>query len=208
MGRMMVVLGVLILIGGAGFFTLIQAVDAYESAAEIVGGFMCEPDERLTFERLVVQQAVVGTTTFYYCENEAGQRRQINERLRMVVFIGFVPPLMIGILLMTAGVYIVRRNRRREQLGATFSPTAGNAGAFSTMSGSTINVSHANLSPQQKAQVEDILQSVSGSFGISRNDGSLTERLQDLQQAHDKGLISSEEYERIRKAILDQADDT
>jgi hypothetical protein len=206
MGRLSVLLGTVLVIAAIGVMTLTGTVETYAFSANLVADYLCEADERITTEQRVVQQATVGTTTFYYCEDIEGVRREINAELRQVTAIGFMAPFVPGILLMMYGVWAVRRERARSQI-VPYPGKAKNSDVYTITGGSTINLSQTNMSPQQQAQVEQILQSVASAFGAFDGDTTLAERLKEVEDAYQQGLISTEEYERVRQAILDRADD-
>lgn len=71
-------------------------------------------------------------------------------------------------------------------------------------------VSAGDLPPETAQLVNQLLGGMTSMMGntsqwtaaANQND-DLTDKLQQLQEARDKGLISAEEYERLRKAILD-----
>lgn len=77
--------------------------------------------------------------------------------------------------------------------------------SFGLQNAANVTVSHsADITPERMAQVQQIL----SSFGFNNSptgteSGSLSERLQQIEDARKQGLITQSEYERLRQDILD-----
>ena len=65
-------------------------------------------------------------------------------------------------------------------------------------------VNQGQLSPEAKAVMDQVFSQVGAAFG---NKDSLVDKLRQLDDAKQQGLISQSEYERTRQAILDSMDD-
>lgn len=114
-----------------------------------------------------------------YCIGEQG-RRDVTGQWFLVGILGFMAPFLIGLFAFIFGVNRgVRRtvtiNRDTDVLGG----------------GSTVDLS-SFMSPSQPAP------------SSSRGGKSLTDKLKQIQDARDAGLITSEEYDRLRQEILDE----
>lgn len=196
LGRLLVFVGLIFIIIGATIFGFVQSVQTYDLSRQVVAEFICEPDERITFEQQAFQQAFQNFRIIYYCEDNEGQRREINAELSVVGGIGFMVTFATGMLMVMAGILLVRRERQKKVLQSL--------GGFTMPSGVNINFSQAKMSPSQQAQVGQILQSMTNTSPSSANNTSTTlaERLKQLEDAYEQGLITEDEYQKARQAIL------
>lgn len=121
-----------------------------------------------------------------YCIDREGQRRDVTAQWFLVGIVGFTAPFLIGLF---AFIFGVNRGVRR-----TITVTRNNADVLG--GGSTIDLS-SFLSPTQTPQTS----SFSTSGGGNK---SFTEKLKQIQEARDAGLITAEEYDRLRQEILDE----
>ena len=199
MGRILVLVGLIFVIMGVTVMSFAQSLETYEFSRNVVADVLCEPDEQITFERREVRQTWQNHTTIYFCENSDGQKREINERLRLVTAAGFLIPFFIGMPMIMIGILLVRKARRKNMMQ--------NFGAYNLQSGSNINFSQANISPAQQAQIGQILQSITNTSTALANTSTLADRLKQLDYAYQQGLITEEEYQHARQAILDNPND-
>lgn len=113
-----------------------------------------------------------------YCIGEEG-RRDVTGQWFLVGMLGFMAPFLIGLF---AFIFGVNRGVRRVTINRDSDVLGG---------GSTLDLS-SFMSPSQPVP--------SSSGGIK----SLTDKLKQIQDARDAGLITSEEYDRLRQEILDE----
>lgn len=196
LGRLLVFIGLIFIITGATVLGFVQSVHIYEFSRQVVAEFVCEPGERITFEQQRFEQAFQNFRIVYYCEDNEGQRREINAQLSVVGTFGFMIPFAIGMLMVMAGILLVRRERHKKMLQSL--------GGGNMPSGTNFNFSQAKMSPSQQAQVGQILQSMTNTSSSSANPSTtLAERLKQLEDAYEQGLITEDEYQKARQAILD-----
>ncbi len=213
MGRILIFLGILGIIGGVligvvgpfmggfgfgGFNDFLNtATNGEATAAEL-----CREGETLETDQgasTFTQGQGWARSTQYYCVNNDGVRRDVTgefvEGLFGGVFNmlpGFLGGIGISALLSTCGtgllvvgiILAVMRGRRGMQVVTT----------QSYVSGADLN---SILAQARNTPV------VTGS-SPKASGGDLTARLEQLKAAFDKKLISQEEYDRARKAILDE----
>jgi uncharacterized membrane protein len=185
------------------------ATDGEARAAEL-----CREGETLD----VVQGATTytqgsgyGRSTQYYCVNGAGVRRDVTGDFVQNMFgdvfnaipsilpnVGFMLLPFIGVVLLLLGILL--SVRVRPQQGITLSMAhAGspNAQTFTVDKGGKRTV----VMMDHGGDFADLMQQVKAKQGSSG--GDLTARLQQLDEARAKNLISQEEYERLRKQALE-----
>ncbi|NWG17718.1 MAG: SHOCT domain-containing protein [Chloroflexi bacterium] len=151
---------------------------------------------------------VNGRGVFYACVNDAGTARDITDKVALTIGLGFATPFILGLLLLLSGIFgMVRGAARRaagdmDTIGQPLVFQTGGPGRTTTVV--TIqggDIGQADL-PQDAARVvQQMLDSMSG-FAPTQG-GDLTARLEEIKEALDKGLISQEEYDRLRRRILD-----
>ncbi len=136
----------------------------------------------------------------------------------------FVIPFIIGLFMFIAGVNVMTHNSVRSAVqtgripfvntgpvqspGTSVSYVTTSSGnpidpKISAMIRRTTGLDLDELHQQAHAQGSASVMSVSDwSDNTNLSGGSLSERLKQIDDARDQGLISKEEYERLRKAIL------
>jgi len=199
MRYILTLIGLTLIIAAAMIMVITLSVDRYDFSANIVAAYLCEPNESIIVERRTIAQATVNFTTFYYCEDSEGQRRDITARYGLASTLGFLIPFGFGMPILMLGVWLNRRARRKAM--------TSNLGVYNLSGGATVKMSNSNLSPTQQAQVEQVLLSVGNAFGTAESPNTLADRLKQLQDAYEQGLISSEEYEQTRQAIINSTTD-
>ncbi|GEM_PF-3172537 len=199
MGRILVLFGLIFVIVSVTIMLIAQSLETYEFSRNVIADVLCEPGEQVTYEIREVRQSRQNYTTLYFCENNEGRKRQINEQLRLVTTVGFLVPFFIGMPMIMMGVWLVRRAR--------YSKMTRNFGAHNLLGRSNINFSQSNISPAQQAQIGQILQSISNASMSSEDTSTLADRLRQLEDAYKQGLITDVEYQHARQAILDHPND-
>lgn len=216
MGRVLTVLGVLtLLVGIAGTifsvagpflnlsglpFNFNPAQSAVDSALEgPQAEDLCEPGEQIVTEGGQSERGPTGEWRHpvrIYCVDDAGNRRDVTENFAgdlvgqafdsLPGFLGgiglsfcFSSLIGLGIVLMVIGLVV---SRRRQPQIVTVGGGAPGVQTFTVRSGT----SSFTRIPHSQMSAED-----------------LTGRLRQLEDARNRNLISDEEYERLRKQILD-----
>ncbi|MEZ4670015.1 MAG: SHOCT domain-containing protein [Anaerolineae bacterium] len=231
MGRILLVLGVLMVIGGivgmatSSFLpsnfgaTLQMATDPAAREAKL-----CQPGEKLIEENggtTYTPGQGYASTAILYCENNEGQRREVtgefaNQLLGQVgdvvsnVFGGlgrtfmFVGLMMVGIVFIIIGS--IANMRRRVMRDAFGNPLVGQSFSGAT----TVNVGGKDVTttPEvarylQRAQVVHTSTPSINVVSTSEAGGDLKSRLSQLEEARKAGLLSQEEFDRLRQQILD-----
>jgi hypothetical protein len=215
MGRLLTILGVLVLLAGiagtawAFVSPLLDPVNSiFNPAGDAVQAAidgpkaedLCEPGERIETEEGPSSRTVGGTwgrPVTIYCVDSEGSRREVTARFAgdlfgqafasMPAFIGglglsicFSSLIVVGIVLLLIGGLLTRRSRQPGMV----------------MVGGIPDV---QVSSRQAGAV-DVTRYVQQQ---SSPGGDLTAKLRQLEDARSKGLISADEYDRLRQQILD-----
>jgi hypothetical protein len=215
MGKLLIFLGILGIVGGVligvlgafgsgfGFGGFQDAINAAVNGEETAAA-LCKEGETLDTERgasSYTQGMGWAASVSYYCVNSDGERREVTGEFAQTLFgsvSNALPGLLGGIglsaLLSTCGTGLLI-------LGIIVAITRGRRGAMqvvtpqSYMAGADLN-SILAAKARQMPSATVVSSSASG--------GDLTARLEQLKAAFDKKLISQEEYDRARKAILNE----
>lgn len=169
-----------------------------------LAAILCKPNERL--ERDLYQSTDNDGTSYSMtptCINSERQREDVTVKWVLIGAGAFVIPFLIGLFLTIWGASVAAKRRIANSLGNpayTFVNTSGSAGSGMEYKDGVFKVGGMeikldNFNPDNiKAQM-----------GMSAGGGStdLTDKLRQLQEAKDNGLISTSEYDRMRQKILD-----
>ncbi len=223
--------------------------------ADVMTSVICQRGERFTqvLGGYVYGSEGGGQSFTFYCNDEAGNQRDVTGEGVLIGILGYVAPFILGLLLVILGPIGMARGRRNAAtVGSGVGFTTGkasssttdpfgnpiNVGDFQsfssgqqvssatvfTVDGKQVNmgdlppemvermqqavkqVNMGNLSPEMAQRIQDAL----GRLGTMMENGNfvmqggdLTHKLEQLKEARDKNLITEEEYQRLRKAILD-----
>lgn len=140
---------------------------------------LCNTEERIEREQYSSRTRDDGTSYSMnvYCVYQNGQRRDVTDRWQVISLVSFLAPFLLGLFGLIFGLNRAAKNR-------TITATTA-----------TINLMGANPS---RIKLENMLAAMP-----KPTKQSLTERLKQLEEARNAGLISAEEYDRLRKEILD-----
>lgn len=119
-----------------------------------------------------------------YCEDGAGNRRDMNTQSVLTSIIAFTAPFMLGLVLFSSGYSAAIRKRQQPNV----------------ISGAA--VMSADLSPETAQTVEQLLREMDTMTNFPK--GDLADKLRQLQTARNQGLITADEFERVRKEILNK----
>lgn len=228
MGRLLIVLGALLFIGGiaataysafsvsmAGIGDMVNtAVNSDEEAAKY-----CKAGETLVKEQGAETYSPTegyGRSTQYYCENAAGTRRDVTGEFvtnlvgqafngvggmfNFSVKTEYMAAALLGLILVIAGS-VLNRNKRKAAMVDALGGTN-----FNVSSGTPVirvggqGVTNSPDLAQIIQQAQAMKQQQSGMS--AGNAGDLVARLRQLEEARNKNLITQEEYDRVRRQIL------
>lgn len=205
---MRIFLGVLLIIAACLAMCAIIVIPVLPPLADngaidnALAAILCKPNERL--ERDLYQSTDNDGTSYSMtptCINSERQREDVTGKWVLIGGGAFVFPFLIGMFLTISGASAVAKRRIANSLGnpaytyvnTSGMPASGVEYKDGVLKVGGMQIKMDNLNPENiKAQM-----------GISTGGSDLTEKLRQLQEAKDNGLISSSEYDRMRQKILD-----
>ncbi|MBL8153813.1 MAG: SHOCT domain-containing protein [Anaerolineae bacterium] len=167
-----------------------------------------------------------------YCVDAEGQRTRVpDENLIVIGLVGFLVPFLIGLFLLVGGISrsVSRRAASFASIGAAAGDDVIDVGGMKvrisqsppivvgSSKSSTRSGESAPASPDVSVSEDGVIDVGGMKVRISQSPpiimgtssttsipgGSLTDKLQELKDALDKGLITQDEYDQMRKEILD-----
>jgi hypothetical protein len=151
-----------------------------ESIDTLMQPLMCQPGERVIREQYTTTDSEgTGYSMNVYCMGRDEVRQDVTGRWVIMGIVAFVVPLLLGVLVINLGARRVAK--------------ASSSAFANTSSYSFPSVSSAAMTA-----------GVNGGEPPDDDDKSLTERLEELEQARSMALITEDEYQRLRKAVLDE----
>jgi hypothetical protein len=219
MSKLVLIVGILLIVVSVPIL-LVGIMDTENSPiGTLLKSTACNPPEKLVSESTYysMPNGESGQNFTYFCEIEPGQRRDVSDKAFIVIAGSFVIPFGLGMLFTMVGATGVARNKSRklqESMGDYFNtyPQAQGTGlGGQTFSGSETVIDLRGNKGDIPPQAQQILNSVLSNFPTAtvqtQGDTSLSERLKQLEEAYENDLITAEEYNTVRQAILDSLDD-
>ena len=190
-------------------------------------GILCEPGERAEIEvRVTTDREGTGYTPYTTCIGREGERTDASGKHLVIVLAAFTIPFLIGLFMI-----IFNANRARREITDTwqsgqdvvkvmqegFKAANASAASFSTSGffGSPqielkdgvlkvdgVEIPMQGLSADQLKAFQTTSPVMMGGT-MQTSAGNLAAKLKELQEARDAGLITSEEFDRLRQEILD-----
>jgi hypothetical protein len=202
MARMGCLLGVL-LIGFAvvALFTLVVIPvlpfgENNPTLMQIKGALVCEPGQQYVMEgHNFSDNRGSGRRFNVYCVGDDGTKLDVIEKDFLVSLVLFVVPFLVGLFLTIGASAGLARGVTRNVLQDVSGFQMGQAGSLN-VGGMQIRVQRSG-NPSMPIDPNALL------FGDQSV--TLADKLKQLEQARTQGLISQEEYDRVRKRILDES---
>jgi hypothetical protein len=213
MGKLMLILGIVLMAVAIGLLLFMTTQIQSERFGDLMTRLYCTEKEHFTVWQGAYEydsfRRSGGYPTAFYCETEDGEQRDISGNVVLAMIVSFVVPFLLGLFMLMGGIgLMVKRG---------VSGLMKNVGNLQTVrSQSTVidlrqgTTGYDSLAPDMKQMVDSLRQGFGGQVGSQVNvnhGGSLTERLSQLEDAYRQGLISKDEYDKARAAILDKMDD-
>lgn len=203
MGKLLIFLGIVLIFGSIIFMGLVFGIAGEDTSAQIITPFACEGSETLTqVQRALPSFEGSGTTIDFYCEDSEGDERNVTGAAVMVIIIGFTGLLLSGILAIFVGAAMISKNVVKNITGDFLADrTIG-------VQSATIDLRNGSFQQGQLSpELQNIMRQASGQLNQASGGDSLSAKLKQLDDAYEQRLISREEYDKARTAILDKMDD-
>ncbi len=195
MGRGLVALGLIIIFASVIYMLAVMGVLGESVSGQIMGTILCEDNETFSQRYGTYRGSIEDVPAFFLCSDSEGIERNVNGGAIATIVIGFVGLLLTGIILVNIGA------RRAVKEG------------FATIgidSDSGFSIARNTISYDTNASTDEMREMLQNSFevaGKALGVDSLSDKLQQLDDALNKGLISKSEYEKARRNLLDSFDD-
>lgn len=185
-----------------------RSVDDYLTA------LLCEPGGRVVREQYSYTDFDgTGFSMTVFCETGKNAREDVTGKWTLFGIVAFLVPFLLGLLLFIVGI-------TRRAMKAVNSGGMVRVGGFSGSPNVVVTPYGSSTSPVEGIEFDDGVLRVGGvqvttggfaprqvdSFGQPATPAdapSLAAKLRQIQEARDAGLISQEEYDRLRQEILD-----
>lgn len=156
-----------------------------ETIDTIIGTVVCQPGETVLRDQYQTQDSDgTGYSMDVYCINAREQREDVTGKWFLISIGAFLLPFLVGLFSFIFASNRASKNVAVPTTGFSVDPLSGRVNLGSSSSPiSGFNQSAVSFSAGKK---------------------SLSDRLKEIQDARDKGLITEEEYDRIRQEILDK----
>jgi hypothetical protein len=220
MGRFIFFLAFLILAGGIAFFVIALSGPENPYMKQIFTPIVCEENEELVqwLGRYIPRSGSSGggREMAFYCEDSEGEERDVTGSVVGIMAAGFAIPLILTIVLVIVGSTMAATSRMKRLSQNVFGNTVWNT-MGNTQSSMTVvdlrdgSYQSGEIPPEKLAQAKQIMDSLGFGNAFPTTMGaaggaSLAERLKQLDEARNQGLITQDEYERSRQSILDNID--
>ena len=209
MGKLLLILGIVLMVVAVGLLVFMTTQIQSESFGDLMTRLYCTEKEHFTVWQGAYEydsfRRSGGYPTAFYCETADGEQRDISGNVVIAMIASFVVPFLLGLFMMMAGIgLMVKRGVSGliKNVG-NMQTVRGQSMTFDLRQGTT---GYDNLSPDMKQTVDSLRQGFAGQANVNHG-GSLSERLSQLEEAYRQGLISKDEYDKARAAILDKMDD-
>ncbi len=152
----------------------------------VLGAVLCAPDQTLV--RDPYSQTFGSETTFsmdVYCQDAQGERIDVTGKWGPIGLVGYLVLFLPGMYVTTGALQKNRQKKKQE------------------------NVPHSAHVPEQiakfqrRVRAQDAAEDGSAKIVTKGGGANFTDKLKQIQEARDNGLIDDEEYEHLRQKILD-----
>ncbi len=174
-----------------------------------------------------------GRELTYYCEDAEGERRDVTGEGVITIMAGFAVPFVLGLLFLLWGIFAIFWKVMRKlsenvvgTMGGGVMPSNQPQMFYTDVSGQprttstsvyTVNgqpMNAADIPPEKMEQIQNVLKTfgmnvpqsgVMSTMNPNADAGAnLVAQLKQLEDARNQNLITQEEYDRLRKEILDK----
>jgi len=209
MSRLLAPTGCLMIIGAIAFIVMGVFATSHPIIAGPVEAIACTDAEtlRIDTQNWSLPNGESGVNISFFCDIEPDVGRNVND-VATLYQIGVV------VVLMFVGFILILRGLVRSSLGTDGDAVKAQLQAQLAGRGdSTVNYTAVEnqlqqMPPETRAILDTVLNNIVTNVATQPDsDITLVDRLEQLKQAYEKGLINREEYDKVRQAILDSMDD-
>ena len=211
---MRVLIGILLMVVGFGVLfgvIVIPVLPQTEDNATVTNyltPILCNPGEKLIREQYVTHDSDgTGYSMTPYCVNSERQKEDVTGRWVLIGAGGFIVPFLLGLLLTIVSAARRQQNALFQAVPNSYGGTdfamfsSGNNSNPVGFNNGTLKVNGFEI--KMDGLTQDKIDALKSQMQTLSGGGDLTTKLKQLQEAKDNGLISSDEYDRLRQKILD-----
>jgi len=218
MGKWMLLIGIILM--AFAMVILFMSISNAPQTTAISQALVCEPGEK--YSEALGRSVYSGTESmgrefFAYCEGD-GSRREVTPQAFLVKAGMFAIPFVGGLLLFIVGIFVMTWRGTRSIMKQVVTASSTGNPVVVTRSGQPVSrvIINGKAVDQMPADIDQMLKGFfgddfqagsTGNIAPAQGSGNLADRLRQVQEARDAGLISKEEFERVRQQILDSMDD-
>lgn len=213
MARLFLILGIVLMVVAMGLLMFMVTANNNETFNMLMDTLHCNEKEEFTmwmgsYQRYGTFDEHGGYPVAWYCELPDGEQRDVSGRVVITMVVSFVVPFLLGLFMLMGSIGAMVRRGVSGLMGNVM--RQGTIGVQPTVidlrQGTT---GYQNLPPQTKQVIDSLRQGmmVQGTTMQTGQGGTLTDRLRQLEDAFNQGLISKDEYDKARTALLDKMDD-
>lgn len=208
MNKLLIILGIVLIVISIPVIVLATTVEEGSQVYEMMESIACNSPEKLIITRSITMD-MDGESIEFFCEIEPGQRRDVTPTVVLLIIAGFMIPFGLGMFLVMFTSFRMKKqftNRVSRQMAGYVSDFQQNEYPIQS---TVINLrgNQDKIPPETQEMLNNVLGGFASSFTPETGKGSLTQRLKQLDEAYENDLISKDEYDRVRQAILDSMDD-
>ncbi len=213
LGGVLMVLAFIFLFGFIVFPVIPQLADSpvFDS---ILGAVLCAPDQTLVRDQY---SQSFGSETQYSmnvaCQDAKGNLSDVTDRWGQVGMVGYLVPFLIGLFLFLNGSRGLEDQKkqqkltqyRRSDIGGVITPEVKDG----VLRVGGVDLAVNDFTPDKIADFKRQLRARAGSADNSvrvvtkDTNSSFSDKLKQIQDAHESGLIDDAEYDRLRQKIID-----
>ncbi len=174
-----------------------------------LGAILCSPDQILIRDQY--SQSFGSETQFSMnvaCRDAQGNLSDVTDKWGQVGMVGYLVPFLLGLFIFLNGSRGLLNQKKPPQLDQSIRRDLSDIlpqVKASAETGDSVNLALTQLSSQLASELTpEKIDALKQRVRVIQNGSpSFTEKLKQVKQAHDSGLISDDEFERLRKSILD-----
>jgi hypothetical protein len=228
-----IIFGIIFMVGAfVVLFMFIQGPEDNALVGQVMTSLHCREGEHFVQEVGAYVDnfgtSADGRTVNFYCEDERERQREVTGEAVLTLIAGFAVPFILGLLIMLWGIFALAWKAMRGVTNAAMNGFGGSvvqtgqpsmfgqpvttSTTYMTVDGKQVDPSQ--VPPEKMQQIQDVFKALGmnapqmGSNMVSSSTpmtgADFVAQLKQLEDARNQNLITQDEYDRMRKEILDK----
>lgn len=229
-----ILLGIILIVAAIGLLLILVVLPVLPGSNDNPGvlnffaSILCEAGERAEIEVVVTtDNDGTGYTPYTTCIGREGERTDASGKHLLIAVAAFTVPFLIGLFMIIfnarqarrevidtwqTGQEMIRVIQDGVKTGSASASSFSTSGFFGTpqiefkdgvLKVDGVEIPMQGITPDQLKVFQTTSPVMMGGT-MQTSAGNLAAKLKEIQEARDAGLITSEEYERLRQEILDK----